>query len=458
MPDTLSEKIYYKAPVFVQNSIFTLQGWKLARKRYNPFFYKYLEQLKRMQWWSDEQIKLYQDKNIMMIVRHAYDTVPFYRQLYDDNGVDVSRIKSTSDLKHLPVVTKKMVKEKNHDMISSAFKKGSLIKGLTSGTTGAPVTIYQTAESLASQWATWWRHKSRFGLTIMDRHLTFGSKIPVDQSQSRTPYWRSDFLNNRVYLSIYHISKQTVEDIVDYLNSTNFDFFTGWPSIMYVLAALMEESKLRLYNRPKYIVTGSEVLLPAYESLISRVFGVPVTEQYGMAEFAGNMSKCEHGNFHEDFECCFVEGLPIDGSDCHNLILTGWANLCMPFIRYEVGDYGTPLEQCCPCGRESKCFVSIDGRLEDFIVAPDGRKIIGMASVLKHAKNAGQIQIYQNAAGKVEFRIVPAPGFGEDDIETLTREFQKRAGREIEISFKITDKIEKTSSGKLKAVISEVPE
>ena len=59
---------------------------------------------------------------------------------------------------------------------------------------------------------------------------------------------------------------------------------------MYALAKLMEEKRLRLLNRPKYVVTGAEALLPAFEETIRRVFGVPVTEQYGMAEACGNLS------------------------------------------------------------------------------------------------------------------------------------------------------------------------
>lgn len=458
MPGTLSEKIYYKLPIFLQNSIFTIYGWNLSRKRYNRFFYEHLERLKRMEWWSSDKIKAHQDKNVIRIVGHAYDTVPFYRNWYDESRIDIGCIKSTSDLKYLPILTKKIIKEKQHEMISSSFKKDSLIKGLTSGTTGTPLAIYQTPEGLAYQWAVWWRHKSRFGLTVKDRHLTFGARVPIDQNQSHPPYWRNDFLSNRVYLSTYHLSKQTVGDIVAYLNSTNFDFFTGYPSAMYVLATLMEESGLRLYNCPKYIVTGADALLPTYESLISRVFGAPVTEQYGMAEFAGNMSKCEHGNFHVDFECCHVETLPRDGSDYHSLIMTGWGNLGMPFIRYEVGDYGRPMEHLCACGRKSQCFASIDGRLEDYVITPDGRKLIGMNQVFEYAEHAREIQIYQKTCNEVEFRIVPKEGFGEEDKDALIREFQRRGGGEINISFIIVDKLKRSSSGKLKAVISEVSE
>jgi acyl-CoA synthetase (AMP-forming)/AMP-acid ligase II len=41
------------------------------------------------------------------------------------------------------------------------WRPRSLIPVLTSGTTGTPLTVLHTRESLALQWAVWWRHKAR---------------------------------------------------------------------------------------------------------------------------------------------------------------------------------------------------------------------------------------------------------------------------------------------------------
>ncbi len=456
MPDSLAEKLYYRLPVFLQNCAFSLYGWHTSRKRYNRHFHEQLARLEQTQWWSAAQIRAFQDEQVALIVRHAYDTVPFYRRWYDENGVDVRQIRGVDDLQRLPILTKQLVRQHQREMVSSAFPSGGLIQSLTSGTTGTPLTIYQTRDALAFRWAVWWRHKGRFGLKPTDRHLTFGARIPIDQNQARPPYWRSDYINNRVYLSTYHVSRRTVRDIVNYLNSTRFEFYEGYPSAMYVLATLMRENGLRLCSRPRHVVTGSDALLPHHAEEIGEVFGAPVTEQYGMAEFAGNLSKCEQGRFHVDFECCHVETLPRSGSDFHSLILTGWGNPAMPFIRYEVGDFGRPVDTPCGCGRQSACLSSIDGRLEDYVVTPDGRRLIGMNQVFEYAKNAREIQIYQSMPASVEFRIVPNPGFGQTDKDALIREFRRRGGGQMEISFRIVETLERSSSGKLKAVISEV--
>ena len=176
MPGSVYEEIYYRLPVPVQNGIFSLYGLSLARKRYNKFFHEHLHKLKRTEWWPPEEIEAYQDAKVRHVVKHAYETVPFYRRWYDEHGVDVGSVNGVKDLDGLPVLTKSLVRENQAEMVSTSFKKSTLVKTLTSGTTGTPLAIYQTKEGLALQWAIWWRHKARFGLTVEDRHLTFGSE------------------------------------------------------------------------------------------------------------------------------------------------------------------------------------------------------------------------------------------------------------------------------------------
>lgn len=456
MPGTFAEKIYYKLPYPLQNIAVSIYGLKLKRERYGKQFFKNLQSLKKSEWKSQEQIKKYQNQNIVKLIHHAYNTVPFYKDWYDHHSVDISQIKTVEDLKKLPVLTKSLIRKHQDELISSKFQKKSLSKQLTSGTTGTPLKIYQTKNSLNLQWAVFWRFRERFGVNYNDRHLMFGARLPISQNQQHPPYWRHDFFNNRVYLSTSHISGSTVHDIVNYLNSTQFEFYTGYPSAMVNLARLMKKNHLSLANKPKIIFAASDALLKNHECIISEVFEAPVTEFYGNAEFAGTMSKCEHGRFHVDYEHCYIEKQKVDETDNHELILTGWGNAAMPFIRYKIGDYGVPDDSDCECGRNSDTFSGIAGRLEDYVITPDGRKLIGMNQVFEYAENALEIQLFQKKKDEVIFRIVPDQDFNKNDRAALEREFRRRAGNKIQIKFEIVTSIEKSSSGKFKAVHSEI--
>lgn len=456
MPGSFLEKLYYSLPSVAQHAAFTGYGLILRSRRYNKCFRRALESLSRSEWWDPNKIEAYQDEKVRWIVRHAYHTVPFYRRWYDSKSVDIEAIQGVADLHLLPVLTKELVRENQGALISRDYARRPLIKVLTSGTTGTPLEIRFTKETLAFQWAVWWRHKGRFGLRPDDWHLVVGARVPVSQAVTRPPFWRIDWANRRSYLSSYHLSSENIDSIGNYLNSSEFKFFTGYPSALFTLANVMREQNLRLSRRPKYIVTGSDALLGHQRSTLEEVFGAPVTEQYGMAEFAGNMANCEAGRFHVDFECCYLEKSDEAGAEPEPVRFTGWGNPAMPFIRYEVGDLYRSADTPCSCGRHSHGVESIAGRREDYIITPDGRQITGLNQVFEYATNAREIQLYQPDPGRVEFRIVPNSQFGDGDYDALVREFRRRVGEGIRLDFRFVKEIERGANGKFKAVVSDV--
>ncbi len=459
-PNSTLFEIYRRMPVPVQNLACSLKGIQMNYNRYNKSFRNFLPFLKDSEWWSKEQIIQYQNEKLRDIVEHSYNSVPFYRRKMKKRGVKPEDVRTKDDLCKLPKISKERVKEEPDQFISERYSKSGLVQNLTSGTTGQPLKVYLTRKALARQWAVWWRHRARFGLKPGDKFLTFGARIAVPPEQNDPPFWRYNYTINQVYLSTYHINPNNVPKIVDWLNSEDFDFYTGYPSAMYVLASEMEEQGLRLKNRPKYVVSGADALIPEFEKALERVFGVPVTEQYGMVEACGNISKCEKDNFHLDHEFCILETEKIKGlenSSQKKMIFTGLCNYAMPLIRYDIGDYCTvSSEGKCSCGRESRVINSIDGRVEDFIRTPDGGKAIGMNQVFEWAEGAKEVQIIQKRIDYIIVRIVPNNNYGKHTKNNLIKELVKRVGKEVKIDCRKVDEIPRSESGKYRAVISNV--
>lgn len=453
------ERLSAQLPISLQNLIISIWGMHTRRQRYGRHFYEILRFLKESEWWPQEQICDFQNKKLQQIVHHAYETVPYYRQIFDKLGLHPQDIRSQHDLSKLPILTKDDVRRNCKNLLSRCFKRRDLHINLTSGTTGKPLAIYLTREALQFLWAVWWRHRARFGLKFGDRFLVFGARLPVSIKQTKPPYWRYNRAFNQVYLSTYHLTSTAIPEVVKWLNQQYFDFFTGYPSAMYAFANFMQDKGLRLLNRPKYVVAGADALIPAFERKIRDVFGVPVTENYGNAEACGNFAKCEYGRFHLDAEFCIVELLPVpelDRPDVRRLIFTGLANPAMPLIRYDIGDYGRLAETPCPCGRETLTLESIDGRVEDFVRTPDGRMAIGMNQVFEWASGIREAQIVQNQLDKIEVRVVPDLDYSEQDKKVLKSELQKRLGYDMQIEFRIVDSIPRTPNGKFRAVLSNI--
>jgi phenylacetate-CoA ligase len=455
MPGSLAETIYYASPIWMQNLAFSLKGAQLRFRRYNKYFKQRLAELKESQHWDAGKILTYKNERLVELLRHCHNTVPFYKRLWAEHGVNLSQIQTIDDLPTLPALSKQTAREVQDQLVSTVYPPTSLIKLLTSGTTGTPLCVRQTREIVGFQWAVWWRHRARFGLKFGDRHLMFGARVPIPADQKSPPFWRHDWAIHRTYLSTYHMTPANLPAICDYLDTQDFAFYTGYPSAMYVLANYLSETGRTLKRKPRVVVTGSDALLPHFEAKMREQFCPTITETWGMTEFAGNMSKCEHGRFHEDFEIGHIESIPVPGTDVVKLVCTGWANLAMPFIRYEVGDYGRVTDTPCPCGRQSKSFLSVDGRTEDYIRTPDGRMGIGMNQVLEYAPNAREIQLFQERLDEVIVKFVPGAKWAKQtDEDPITLELRRRLGNDIRITFQPVEKIERTKSGKFRAVVS----
>ena len=221
------ERSYNLLPISLQNVIISIWGMRTRRQRHGKYFYEMLRFLKESEWWSQEQICDFQDRKLQQIVHHAYESVPYYRQMFDELGLHPQDIRSQQDLSKLPILTKDDVQRNYEELISRRFKRRDLHINLTSGTTGKPLAIYLTHEALQFQWAVWWRHRARFGLKFGDWFLMFGARLPVSIKQTKPPYWRYDYALNRVYLSTYHLTPSTIPEVVKWLNQQHFDFFTG---------------------------------------------------------------------------------------------------------------------------------------------------------------------------------------------------------------------------------------
>ena len=456
----LLQEAYWALPVSLQHAAFSTWGWRLRRQRHGRAFHQYLEWLGESEWWNSEQIRDYQDTRLRAMIEHAYETVPYYNQVMRKRGLTPKDIQTQDDLVKLPVVRKVDVKRDPGQFVSRKFRRLSLRRSLTSGTTGTPLTVYLTPDALQFQWAVWWRHRARFGLKFGDWFVKFGARLPVSMGAAKPPLWRYDRALRRAYLAAYHLTPDTMGAVVKWLNTSDFAFYAGYPSAMYVLARFMEEQGLRLGNPPKCVCCGADALLPSYRRILSGVFNATVSDQYGSAEACGNFAECDRMKYHLDHEFCIAEMLPVASAPTaplREIVFTGLANPAMPFIRYAMGDHAVVAKGACDCGRRSMTLDRIEGRTEDFVRTADGRKIIGMNQVFEWAPGVLECQIRQDSLNAIHVLVVPGRGFCERDETILERELRFRVGEEMRIVLERVPSIPRAANGKFRAVVSSLP-
>ena len=117
---------------------------------------------------------------------------------------------------------------------------------------------------------------------------------------------------------------------------------------------------------------------------------------------------------------------------------------------------GTRAKHPCPCGRAGDSFLEVDGRIEDYVLTPDGRLVGRMDHVFKEQLDVAEAQILQDDTASLTVLIVPRSGYGVATGRRVIRQIRSRLGEEIDIEIKLVNSIPREPNGKFRAVKSEV--
>jgi phenylacetate-CoA ligase len=239
-------------------------------------------------------------------------------------------------------------------------------------------------------------------------------------------------------------------------------YLLGYPS---ALSDLAERAGRLELGPPKIsvIVSNAEPLLPEQRKIIEGFFGCDVRDTYGMAEMVAGAGECEYGTMHLWPEAGFVEVVdddhrPVQRGETGRLVCTGLVNTKMPLIRYEVGDRGALARsgEKCRCGRNLPILTFIEGRLDDVVVAPDGRRIGRLDTAFKANMPIREVQVLQESPNDLLVRVVPDDGFESADADRIVDAVRDRVG-EMRIRIERVATIPRGPNGKLRAVINLLP-
>lgn len=413
-------------------------------------FRRYLEFLNHSQNWSADQLRHYQHQQFQSLLHFALRTVPYYQQRQ-------SAYRSPQ-VEDLPLLTKAELRQHNPEFVSRKFWRPLLIKAFTSGTTGTPLKLWRSWDSVIRENAFLIRHWQWGGYTPGAPRVFLRGDMPVPAHQSRPPFWKFIPPLNMLVMSSYHLSPQNIPHYIDKLREFRPHLIQAYPSSIYLLAHYVLEHGITDLRVP-LIVTSSETLLDYQRTAIVQAFSCRLFDHYGNAERNVLIGTCEHGNYHIFSDYALVELLPTANPDEFELVGTGFINHAMPLIRYCTGDTVVVDAECsqpCPCGRHFPRIKSIIGRIEDYLVLPDGRKIGRLDHIFKGLGHIVESQIIQNADYSVVIKVVTAPGYSPRIEQALLANFRQRVGQELPLRLEYVSSIPRTAQGKFRAVISHV--
>jgi phenylacetate-CoA ligase len=332
------------------------------------------------------------------------------------------------------------------------------ILGRTSGTTGTPLTVERSLDSVIWENAFIRRHWHWSGYRGRMPRATLRGDMVVPLERDTPPFWFHNRYENQLIVSSRHLRGDGYPAIADRLAEFAPFVLQAYPSTAYDLASWLREHGRRL--EIPYVYTGSEPLYAFQRAAIEERFGARVMDFYGMAERVAFAAECTQGALHLVSDYSWVElvdenGHPTEGEGY--VVGTTFHNLAMPLVRYRLMDQTRWRPGACPCGRRYPMIEPVTGKVEDVLTGSDGRRV--SASVLTFAfkglEDIRRAQVAQTGASEWEVRVVPMAAYGEAHRRRLVDNVRKLVDPHVRVRVVEVTDIARTPAGKYQWVVNE---
>lgn len=423
-------------------------------------------QFEQTQWWPPERLRRQQFHQLGLLLGHARETVPFYRQRLDAAGFRPGMDVTDAWFSTLPTLTRAEV-----HVHGGALQSGNLpaahapvTQGQTSGSTGIPVSFLSTQVTQLFWQAFNLRdhlwHRRDLGLKLATIRPDRG--VRGDQGVT-VPHWSAAIAEicRNGPSSLLH-SGNTLDRQIEWLVEQDPDYLLTLATNLLELARELRRRGIRL-GRLREARTFGEALRPEARVECAALLGVKLVDMYTSQESGYLALQCpDHDHYHVQGEGVIVEILDDRGSPCAagaigKVVVTPLHNYAMPLVRYEIGDYAEAGAQCL-CGRGLPVIRRVLGRERNLAMTPDGRKFHPSfaAEVWSHIAPIRQIQLVQKTARCIEVRLVAGRSLDSGEEDRLTAALRQSLGHPYEFSFVRLERIPRAASGKYEDFISEV--
>ncbi len=360
------------------------------------------------------------------------------------------------------MLTKEDINTYREEMVDPRYRS-RIYENTTGGSTGVPTKFYHVKEHWIKSTAARIKNLRWTGVNEGEKiSVIWGHQLDINRLRSKVEIFRLKLCNTQVIPAL-SFDSEFIQSCIKIIKKFKPKLIQGYNTYLYILAKFINENKINGI-RPKAIISTANTLLDSQRKIIENAFQCKVYNRYGSRELGCIASECPmHNGLHINAENVFVEFEKIRSSDkCQelfSLICTSMGNYSMPFIRYEIGDLGTPSNETCTCGRGLPLIKKLKGRTHDILRTPSERVITGDLFDIIFQEDSHivrQFQVRQKRLDQFEVVLSLQTGASEKEVQLLKPIIQNIVGYDVEILIKVVEEIPVSTSGKLHLTISEI--
>ena len=323
---------------------------------------------------SRAEIEAIQLARLSETVTRVYEKVQPYRKKMDEAGVKPQDIRSLSDLKRLPFITKQDMRD-NYPFGLFAVPKDDLVRiHASSGTTGKPTVVGYTKRDLDVWTETVSRIAAMGGATNEDvAQICFGYGM-------FTGALGLHYGLEKIGAAMVPSSTGNTEKQIMFMKDFGTTLLVATPSYALRIGEVAKQMGLdpKKDLKVKIGLLGSELLTEAMRTEMHKLWGddMLVTSNYGMSELNGPgvSGECEYlcgMHINEDFFIPEIidpkTGEVLPPGEKGELVITCIYKEALPLIRYRTKDITRLIYEPCKCGRTTVRMENLDGRTDDML-------------------------------------------------------------------------------------------
>ena len=324
---------------------------------------------------SQADIVALQEKKLQEVLAYVNEHSAFYKRLFKEHNINVSAIKTLSDLTKLPTTCKDDL-QRNNDAFRCVPKSAIVDYASTSGTLGTPVT---------------------FGLTDNDlNRLAYNEAISLacagikkgDVVQLMTTIDRRFMAGLAYFLGVRQLGASIVrvgagipELQWDSIRLYEPTYLIAVPSFLLKMIAYAEKNGIDYEaSSVKGVVCIGESLRNQdfsntllAEKIAEKWKGIKLYSTYASTEMSTTFTECEYqqgGHHHPELiitEVLDDAGNRVGENESGELTITTLGVEAMPLVRFRTGDIVTMHTGTCACGRNTARVSPVLGRKQQMI-------------------------------------------------------------------------------------------
>lgn len=393
---------------------------------------------------ENELLELY-NLRFLKIFKRAFEYSRFYNSLYKSIGLKINDIKDLTDINKLPVIKRNDIKLQADEIYNGFhfFK----IKGLTSGTSGSPLTVFRSPISINTESAYIRNFRSIHG-------YQFGQPlVSIRGALDKNSLYKYIKESNTLFISSPNINEDNIVLFHSLMKKLKPRAIEAFPSYYYKL--FIELSKKKLILDIPISFTSSEMLYDFQREQIESYFKTKIFDWYGNVERTIGLVQYKYRDY---------KPLPLYSINEFNkekLVTTSLNNKYFPLIRYEVDDRIDVKSDNLITNIVSPEIVKINGRIGDSIDLKDGSQVSCIDHAFKGINHLTFAQVHQyNLHNPIIIKLVVEKEFSNKDENKLKNNLIKLIGNNMKFNFQYCNKddLSYINGDKFKLIIKSINE